>query len=526
MTTRAGTILLVVVTAVAAVVSGAQSAQAADLGCSDRDRSQHTTGVGSIDASLRPLVLVHGWTGTSDAMGPVEAALEDRLPNTFAFRYFDYRNANTDWAAHNRVASCLANYLHEVSDAHKDAGGDGRVHVVAHSMGGLAVRFATDSDYTDRPVPASMLAGVTTIATPHLGSPWGNSIPASIKQWWDELNNSELMAYSRSDAVHCLALHDRNRRLPSDCATPPYLPNGVRVDQVSGDNAVRRTVFGITLYDIDLRSDGIVGADSATGYLLGSGPPGSASPRAKVSDTEVGCTVTSDQTIELLRSFKGKLPAGIIEAELKAIGLFGHDSAVLDEINSGRMGVNLAVMLLVAALTYDCAHSSLLDNTDAMNAVAAALEKQAEQTATVDATRFWSDSEGGGYFFTTQDGQWRCAIRPSGPWAGCNPSTPDRVNDMGIAGAPRVPTAYDPKKQTLPNYILIDSETHTPRFGHSSNALFWKFGGPTEVLKNGQVLAALGFTCNIQEAEVSCKEDSSGHGFTFSHAGYAFEYTS
>ncbi|MGW5924551.1 esterase/lipase family protein [Nocardia fluminea] len=345
------------------------------------DRPSKNT-IGTFARDRHPLVFVHGWTARGDSMEDTWHRIRDRMPDTFEARMFDYEKANTDWAASPRVAACLADYLVAVSQAHRETGGNGRVYVVAHSMGGLATRFATAPSYGGAPA-GDVVAGLTTIATPHLGSPFGNTTKGEWWEWVNELDDENPLPDRTSDAARCLALHDRDRPLPNGCDIAPYLPTGVALGQISGTNVVRRTLFGITLYDIDLRSDGVVSVDSATGYLPDSGPPGQSAPR--MSGTylkDVSCTVTSDQTMELLRSFRGgNLPASLIVAQLKALSLLANDSALLDQIATGELGPHLTAMLIVAALTYPCSHGALLTQSNSIDAVVESLRAQLRTSA-------------------------------------------------------------------------------------------------------------------------------------------------
>lgn len=338
--------------------------------------------IGSLSSNTHPLVMVHGWTANGEGMRSAWTLIDQRIPNTFQARLFDYSNANTDWAASPRIASCLAAYLRAVSQAHRDSGGDGRVFVVAHSMGGLAARFATANSYAGHPAGPDIVAGVTTIDTPHLGSPFGNTEGAALWQWWNELHNKDLLPEHRSDAVRCLAIHDRTHPLPHGCAVAPYLPAGVSLGQISGDNVVRRTLFGVGLYDIDLRSDGVVGVDSATGYLPQSGPSDTTAPHMTSSYMkDVSCTVTTDETMALLRSFTGgAISPSMIRAVLAAFAFLANDSAILDQINSGQLGPNLAVLLVIAAVLYPCSHNAMLTRPDSINAVAESLRAQLADT--------------------------------------------------------------------------------------------------------------------------------------------------
>ena len=52
-------------------------------------------------------------------------------------------------------------------------------YLVAHSMGGLAVRFALDEAYSQIADLSDEVGGVVTLDTPFQGSMWGNTLPSS-----------------------------------------------------------------------------------------------------------------------------------------------------------------------------------------------------------------------------------------------------------------------------------------------------------------------------------------------------------
>lgn len=333
--------------------------------------SRYASNPGTFYANHHPVILVHGWDGTSNSMWPVEQGLRKLMPDTFDFRYFDYRGNRGDWAARAPVASCLADYINNISALQHDAGGDGKVYVVAHSMGGLAIRFATDKNTVPNPVTASALGGVVTIDTPHLGSVFGSTWTATLTQWWQEHHGQSLQPDHTSDAARCLAIHGPGTHLPSGCATPPYLPAGVPLAETAGTSTVRRTLFGIDLYDIPVPSDGVVSVDSAHGYLT-SGVEGTKPPHAAAYLPTTSCTITSDQALtRLLAAVHGEgLPAGIIGAVTKAFEL--TDTSVLDAINASRLTPDVEA-LLGTALLFPCGHDAMLTNETTLADVATAL---------------------------------------------------------------------------------------------------------------------------------------------------------
>ncbi|MBS9535895.1 VWA domain-containing protein [Mycobacterium sp. M1] len=138
----------------------------------------------------------------------------------------------------------------------------------------------------------------------------------------------------------------------------------------------------------------------------------------------------------------------------------------------------------------------------------------------VDASPF-ADSTGYGYYFVTPSGKWVCGILKAE--AGCNgPNGKDFV----VAGTPLVPS-NDDQRPTAPNTILVDSQS--ARFDSTGDAHFYRLDGVnpdhSRTLEYGQTLSASGFTCNVQRIGVSCRNDATGNGFTFSSTGYRFEYT-
>ncbi len=140
-------------------------------------------------------------------------------------------------------------------------------------------------------------------------------------------------------------------------------------------------------------------------------------------------------------------------------------------------------------------------------------------TPPVDAELFKATSDGAiGYFFISPSGKWRCAIRP---WneAGCSAAT---GSDLPVAGAPMVASHYD-QHPVAPNVIVVDDKS--AHFASHGDPHFWRYDQPARTLEYGQELSALGFSCNAQTSGISCRNDATGTGFTFSTEGYRFEYT-
>lgn len=321
----------------------------------------------------QPLVLIHGWTGRGSGWDETIAGLRQRLPDSFQYLTFDYENYNTDWAAQPAVADCLARYIDAVGEQHERVGGDGRVYMVAHSMGGLAVLFASDPAYARTPISETRFGGLTTIGTPYLGSPFGNTILA--KAWestWETFwSPNNVLPKRTSNAAKCLARHDEKHWLPAECAKPPAAP-GRPITMISSTTTISRTLFGVKLYDVPLSTDGVVPVTSASGYL--SSEYDRKGVRAHLSVRDVACRTSSEQTLTLLRGALQGQAAGvvgaIIGAEVAALGQLGADTRALDQILSGEPGLELGTMSLVSAWLDSCGHSNSPKNPQVLDRIA------------------------------------------------------------------------------------------------------------------------------------------------------------
>lgn len=331
-----------------------------------------------LSPGVPPVILVHGWTGSSQDMRPLAAALGAALPVTPLL--FDYANVSSEWAAQPVIEGCLAEFIAQVARDYRNVGGNGKVVVVAHSMGGLAARFAAQ----ERGVAAD-LAGLVTVDTPHQGSPFGNTAIARLIESIPHLTRLLPLPTPGSDGSICLAEHRWSTplaHLPYGCATPPYLPGGIPLTEIGGSVTVERTLFGFNMYPIPLASDGVVPLSSSQGYAF-SGPTKTMPAHQQVvGPPPVACTIPLYTVLQAALAGATTVAAsrlnqelGVLVAHLGAAGL--NDYATFDELLSGHLGTGLVELLGYAELIAPCSHTGMLTDptslAEVVNAVRADL---------------------------------------------------------------------------------------------------------------------------------------------------------
>jgi pimeloyl-ACP methyl ester carboxylesterase len=367
------------VTLLATQLAGADLASAAP-GCPGQ--SQYNS-FADVSGEQRPVVMVHGWNSSSSSMTDVERALTASGATTSGRAkplYFDYRSETTHWASLPQIAACLADFVHEVSAKYDDAGGDGRVVVVAHSMGGLAARFAASGKYTANPITPAQLLGVVTLGTPSLGSPFGGLSPWSqVSQLIERLNEHDRLGVFESrdqgsDGGTCLAAHSKpDHRMPPKCAVAPYLPTPFRMSQIAGDATIDRGLFGIHLYDIPLFSDGVVPVPSAHGYVASA--PGDAPYGGYTDSAEVRCSTGFDGVWSAMMA--GIITAGGLSLKSPALARLATRSAIslvndfetFANLQNDDMGLGLAAFLGYTTLRSSCGHVNLTRDRASLDAM-------------------------------------------------------------------------------------------------------------------------------------------------------------
>lgn len=356
----------------------ASSSQANVISCT-RDGTNHndfselgTDPYNNQSANSIPVVFVHGWTG-----GPMEktaALLKKQLGSNINPFLFDYHQWSLFWASDPNIAPCLADYINKVYQVYQSKGGQGHIIVIAHSMGGLALRYASDEKLVQNPIKNGVISNVITLDTPYLGSPWGGSNWAYLLSWFNHFFGEKLSKNnSPLNAGDCLIQHQGAQSLSTkDCdGDPPYLPQGIQLSEFAGNITIHRSLFGVTLYTIPLNSDGIVTVPSSQGYVT-SGPNDQATPGQVIiqSYTE-DCSIDTGTVIQealKLRSLD-TLSADVINS------LILFDYPTLQDLQNDNLStLPVRTYSLAAAMAGSCSHTNIYSNPDVINHMASIIQ--------------------------------------------------------------------------------------------------------------------------------------------------------
>jgi pimeloyl-ACP methyl ester carboxylesterase len=233
------------------VVAGVQPATATEIVCD--------SGFGT----KVPVLMVHGLNSSAGTWVEggalsMRSALEkvDGIRVTSAF---DYNNVHNEWVTNKDIGPKLADTIDCLSQASRKSGGAGKVVVVAHSMGGLAARYAANQVVNGRRI-VDELGLVITMGTPHLGSNYGNDCAWAS---WAKFNIPDC----KGSAPTALAVGSNELR------ELPRFPDNVPVKAIAGNVFIRASFF-FTHIDHDMGGDLVVGVDSATNEFTNAGHDG------------------------------------------------------------------------------------------------------------------------------------------------------------------------------------------------------------------------------------------------------------
>jgi pimeloyl-ACP methyl ester carboxylesterase len=193
-----------------------------------------------------PVLLVHGFNegpGVFTSGSPsLESAITKAVGSAVTLVTFDYSNWSRLWVTFDQIGPQLARCITWLAHTSMAQGGPGKVVIVAHSMGGLAVRCAVDPTCATgiQAADKNLIGLVITLGTPNLGSnpqtlgPVGDFVCTLFSQCNDLL--------ILRDSPAALAMVPNS----GDLAKLPLLPASIPVDAIAGNITETTSLFGHT----------------------------------------------------------------------------------------------------------------------------------------------------------------------------------------------------------------------------------------------------------------------------------------
>lgn len=218
-----------------------------------------------------PVLMVHGFNSNpgmwTDGLQPMDAVIRG-IGDVKVVKPFNYSVDHFEWVTHPNIGPKLAATIDCLAAASRKNGGAGKVIVIAHSMGGLAARAATNQTVDGRKV-ADETGLVITIATPHLGSLWGNAGTevgtAMCQGAVGTLTMNPLLGLlmTKEECLANLAIKGLSKD-SRELRELPHFPASVSVRAIAGDARVYVQAGLTDFAKTGTKSDLVVGVDSAT----------------------------------------------------------------------------------------------------------------------------------------------------------------------------------------------------------------------------------------------------------------------
>lgn len=264
---RASILLAQIVALLALLLPGMVTPARANEGC--------LPGVGT----KVPVLMVHGWRsdkgfwGKTESQGSmarkiseIEGIHYDRN-NEEVKNFFDYSADHSRWVSHKNIGPRLVNEINCRAASSKAEGGAGKVILIGHSMGGLAIRYAANNGAKDS------IGAVVTIGTPNIGSGWASAGMLSLRHMCraTKLGHAIQAIANESDCNELLSgnsiidAFDGLERHSDELAALPMVPDSIPVTGIAGNVGIQHTwgIFGSKIFTTHLGSDLVVTTASA-----------------------------------------------------------------------------------------------------------------------------------------------------------------------------------------------------------------------------------------------------------------------
>jgi pimeloyl-ACP methyl ester carboxylesterase len=232
-----------------------------------------------------PVLLVHGFNDGPSRFTQGSPSLEDAIkaavPDTTTIA-FDYHLVATDWVTDAAIGPQLAQCITWLAATSAKQKGPGRIIIVAHSMGGLAVRCALSATCVNGPAAdPNLIRLLITLGTPNTGSNPQTAGPVgdTVCTW---IPACDALITLRSTSTAAQAMVPQTGQVLKLAPLPSQVP----LVAIAGEIAITTDLFGSALNAISTGAGGfyddgdiVVPVDSALAEAESS--PGHDRPGAK-----------------------------------------------------------------------------------------------------------------------------------------------------------------------------------------------------------------------------------------------------
>jgi pimeloyl-ACP methyl ester carboxylesterase len=190
-----------------------------------------------------PVLLVHGFNSNPNMWSEGSPSMEKTIRSmqgVYVARPFSYEDHHFDWVTNDGIGPRLAGAIDCLAQTSLREGGAGKVIVVAHSMGGLATRYAASRSVGGRKI-ADEMGLVVMLGTPNTGSPWATAFGDLPRAYCRLLVNGSLSPdQQKKEVERCWvsAALTAMREGSSELAQLPHFPENVPVRAIAGSVTV------------------------------------------------------------------------------------------------------------------------------------------------------------------------------------------------------------------------------------------------------------------------------------------------